>query len=119
MKNMKKYQIIYADPPWSYYNDSTAKPDCTTNKGMRRPPYPDNVFKMVVFGPPHLTSCSMKSVINKKYGLLNKETWKTDIIAGFTECWRVLAPGRRTCYVRFRLNRYLATSQGRLEAQYG
>jgi len=36
---MKKYQIIYADPPWSYYNDSSAKPDCTTIKGMRRPPY--------------------------------------------------------------------------------
>ena len=35
-----KYQIIYADPPWSYYNDSTAKSDCTTVKGMRRPPYP-------------------------------------------------------------------------------
>lgn len=37
---MKKYQIIYADPPWSYYNDSTANQDCTTIKGMRRPPYP-------------------------------------------------------------------------------
>lgn len=37
---MKKYQIIYADLPWSYYNDSTAKPNCTTVKGMRRPPYP-------------------------------------------------------------------------------
>ena len=36
----KKYQIIYADPPWSYYNDMTVKPDCTTTKGMRRPPYP-------------------------------------------------------------------------------
>jgi len=36
---MKKYQIIYVDPPWSYYNDSNAKPDCTTVKGMRRPPY--------------------------------------------------------------------------------
>ena len=36
---MKKYQIILADPPWSYYNDSTAKPNCTTIKGMRRPPY--------------------------------------------------------------------------------
>jgi len=35
----KKYQIIYADPPWSYYNDSKAKPNCTTIKGMRRPPY--------------------------------------------------------------------------------
>ena len=37
---MKKYDIIYADPAWSYYNDSTAKKDCTTVKGMRRPPYP-------------------------------------------------------------------------------
>lgn len=36
----KKYNIIYADPPWSYYNDSDAAPDCTTVKGMRRPPYP-------------------------------------------------------------------------------
>ncbi len=36
---MKKYEIIYADPAWSYYNDSDAKPDCTTVKGMRRPPY--------------------------------------------------------------------------------
>ena len=36
---MKKYNIIYADPAWSYYNDSTSKPDCTTVKGMRRPPY--------------------------------------------------------------------------------
>lgn len=35
-----KYQIIYADPPWSYYNDMTVDPDCTTVKGMRRPPYP-------------------------------------------------------------------------------
>jgi site-specific DNA-methyltransferase (adenine-specific) len=35
----KKYQIIYADPPWSYYNDSNAEPNCTTIKGMRRPPY--------------------------------------------------------------------------------
>ena len=35
-----KYKIIYADPPWSYYNDSSALPNCTTVKGMRRPPYP-------------------------------------------------------------------------------
>ena len=38
--SVKKYQIIYSDPAWSYYNDSSAKPDCTTVKGMRRPPYP-------------------------------------------------------------------------------
>ena len=57
---------------------------------FRAMPYPDNSFKMVVFDPPHLTSGSEKSVINKKYGLLNKQTWKQDITAGFCECWRVL-----------------------------
>ena len=36
---MSPYSIIYADPPWSYYNDSTAKSNCTTVRGMRRPPY--------------------------------------------------------------------------------
>ncbi|MGM3120138.1 hypothetical protein ACS2TQ_27235, partial [Bacillus cereus group sp. BC330] len=36
----EKYSIIYADPPWSYYNDMTVLPDVTTTKGMRRPPYP-------------------------------------------------------------------------------
>ena len=35
-----KYKVIYADPPWSYYNDMSVSPDCTTVKGMRRPPYP-------------------------------------------------------------------------------
>ena len=36
----KQYNVIYADPPWSYYNDSDATEDCTTNKGLKRPPYP-------------------------------------------------------------------------------
>lgn len=36
----RKYDIIYADPPWSYYNDMSVGPDCTTIRGMRRPPYP-------------------------------------------------------------------------------
>lgn len=34
------FQVIYADPPWSYYNDMSVNPDCTTVKGVRRPPYP-------------------------------------------------------------------------------
>ena len=49
---MEKYQIILADPPWSYYNDSTAKQNCTTIKGMRMPPYPvmssDEISKLQV-----------------------------------------------------------------------
>lgn len=45
MRNMipfpdKKYRVIYADPPWSYYNDSDSPEDKTTKVGVRKPPYP-------------------------------------------------------------------------------
>lgn len=36
----KKYDVIYVDPPWSYYNDMSVDVNCTTVRGMRRPPYP-------------------------------------------------------------------------------
>ena len=42
MQKQKKYEIIYADPPWSYYNVLTCKkntPTLTAN-GHRMPPYP-------------------------------------------------------------------------------
>ena len=35
----KKYQIILADPAWSYYNDSDSYFNKTTNVGFRKPPY--------------------------------------------------------------------------------
>ena len=38
----KKYQIIYADPPWSYYNDMTVLPE-ENHSGpglMKKVPYP-------------------------------------------------------------------------------
>ena len=63
-------------------------PDCVSD--FRNMPYKSESFKMVIFDPPHLTSGSMKSVINKKYGMLNKKTWRQDIVDGFIECWRVL-----------------------------
>lgn len=66
------------------------KPDVIAD--FRDMPFPDDTFRLVVYDPPHLTSGSMKSVINKKYGLLNKDTWRQDIADGFNECWRVLAP---------------------------
>ena len=42
MQKQKKYEIIYADPPWSYYNDLTCKKNPTTvpENGHRMPPYP-------------------------------------------------------------------------------
>jgi len=52
--------------------------------------YPDNTFKLVVFDPPHLIGKEDASIILKKYGALNKDTWREDIKKGFDECWRVL-----------------------------
>jgi hypothetical protein len=64
------------------------KPDVLAD--FRDMPFPDKSFKLIVFDPPHLTSGSDKGVINIKYGLLDKQNWKADIVQGFTECWRVL-----------------------------
>lgn len=58
---------------------------------FRNMPIPDNIFKMVVFDPPHLNKLGKNSWMAKKYGVL-LPTWKTDIKAGFDECMRVLEP---------------------------
>ena len=52
--------------------------------------FPDKSFKMVIWDPPHLMNLSKKSWIYKKYGSLDKNTWKSDIEKGFSEAWRVL-----------------------------
>jgi len=48
----KKYHIIYADPPWSFYNDSDSVFDKTTKIGVYKPPYPvlssENIKKIPV-----------------------------------------------------------------------
>lgn len=51
---------------------------------------PDNKFKLVVWDPPHLKSLTETSILRKKYGCLNAETWQSDLKQGFKECWRVL-----------------------------
>lgn len=53
-------------------------------------PFPDKRFKLVVFDPPHLIGQPDACRMLKKYGNLNKETWKEDLKKGFDECWRVL-----------------------------
>lgn len=48
-------------------------------------------FSLVVFDPPHLKTRNGKTGwMHKKYGSLNRETWKEDIRRGFSECFRVL-----------------------------
>ena len=76
---------------------------CTTNPGKKsvRPdeihdfrdmPYEDCSFHHVVFDPPHVRGISMKSVTGFSYGSLDKDTWRDDIKAGLSECFRVLKP---------------------------
>ncbi|MFP1901474.1 class I SAM-dependent methyltransferase [Lonsdalea quercina] len=55
-------------------------------------PFPDEEFAVVVFDPPHLERAGQNSWMRKKYGVLNKETWREDIREGFGEAFRVLSP---------------------------
>jgi len=41
-------------------------------------------------GSPHLKKLTETSILYKKYGCLNAETWQHDLKKGFKECWRVL-----------------------------
>lgn len=55
-------------------------------------PFEDNTFYHVVFDPPHLIQGGDNAWMVKKYGKLNKDTWKQVLHDGFTECMRVLKP---------------------------
>lgn len=57
---------------------------------FRKMDFPDKSFKLIVFDPPHLTSLKESSIMAKKFGVLNAETWQNDLRKGFKECWRVL-----------------------------
>ncbi len=64
------------------------KPDKIAD--FRNLPMKDESFYLVVFDPPHLIRAGMTGWMAKKYGCLNKETWREDIKRGFEECFRVL-----------------------------
>lgn len=55
-------------------------------------PFKDNTFYHVVFDPPHLIQGGDNAWMVKKYGKLNKDTWKRMLHDGFSECMRVLKP---------------------------
>lgn len=63
------------------------KPD--VHMDFRNMPYEDNIFKVVVFDPPHLVHAGTVSWLANKYGVLPKD-WKPYLKAGFDECMRVL-----------------------------
>lgn len=45
-----------------------------------------------VFDPPHLERVGDNAWMGKKYGRLNKDTWRDDLRQGFKEAFRVLRP---------------------------
>ena len=59
---------------------------------FRHLPFADNSFAQVVFDPPHLERAGEKGWMRKKYGALDKATWRDDIASGFREAFRVLRP---------------------------
>lgn len=66
------------------------KPDVLAD--FRNIPFDDNFFNLIIFDPPHLLKLGETSWMCKKYGKLDKDTWKQDIKQGFNECIRVLKP---------------------------
>lgn len=66
------------------------KPDQVMD--FREIPYPEETFHLVVFDPPHRIKLNGDSDFIKKYGDLQKESWKDDLAQGFKECFRVLKP---------------------------
>jgi hypothetical protein len=64
------------------------KPDVIVD--FRKMNFPDGVFKLVVFDPPHLRKAGPQSWLRAKYGILSDD-WKSDLRQGFSECFRVLA----------------------------
>ena len=59
---------------------------------FRNLPFADCSFSLVVFDPPHLVGAGEKSWMRKKYGGLDRDSWRDDLGKGFDECWRVLKP---------------------------
>lgn len=59
---------------------------------FRALPFAENTFPVVVFDPPHLERVGDDARMGKKYGRLNKDSWRDDLRAGFAEAFRVLRP---------------------------
>ena len=55
-------------------------------------PFPSDHFQMVVFDPPHFDKSGPRSWLRAKYGALDGD-WRSMLRGGFSECFRVLAPG--------------------------
>jgi SAM-dependent methyltransferase len=59
---------------------------------FRALPFPEGRFRLIAFDPPHLERAGPKSWLAAKYGKLSAD-WRSDLRAGFAECFRVLEAG--------------------------
>lgn len=82
--NRKFYEVLT--------NGQTYRVDPDIVMDFRKMTFPDKSFSLVVFDPPHLFP-GPNSWLRKKYGGLNRKTWKADLSQGFSECFRVLVDG--------------------------
>lgn len=95
--NKKHPNAIYIDKRTAPKGHVPSHPNHTVDPDIvmdfRALEFKDESFSLVVFDPPHFYGIGDKSWLAKKYGVLDKETWRTDIKKGFDECWRVLKEG--------------------------
>jgi SAM-dependent methyltransferase len=56
-------------------------------------PFEDMSFQLVLFDPPHVIRDECLGNLTIQYGALPRDTEQDELRLGFSECWRVLAPG--------------------------
>lgn len=92
--NKQNPNVLYQDIRQESKGYIPIRPSCEVSPDVlmdfRKMSHPDKIFKLVVFDPPHLLTGGENGWYRKKYGILDKATWKEDIKQGFAECWRVL-----------------------------
>lgn len=90
-------RAVFADnrtmEPTKFSNGATLSVAPDVISDFRKMVFPDEHFNLVVFDPPHVRDAGKTSFLAKKYGYLNKDTWREDLASGFAECFRVLRPG--------------------------
>lgn len=93
----KHPDTLYLDnrtlPPTKLSNGATMAVQPDKVMDFRKLSLPARSFNLVVFDPPHLTRNGRRSWMHKKYGSLDRSTWRDDLSAGFAECFRVLKRG--------------------------
>lgn len=53
-------------------------------------PFADRQFKLIAWDPPHILDLGANSIMCKKFGTLQSDSWRSVLRKGFNELWRVL-----------------------------